>query len=181
MLEPAVRDQQDARVGVLFSPGTVVVIDIFRALGDFEDHYDITALDSTERRLARFMPQEVAKGIVSDALLLAFGVRRERAKPLEFRPPLSRRGSLDEYRLVAILAAAFWHDFVLAAKAAGALGIGHPQPLISLAFDIARRLETAGITLAVPDARLFREEAFCTPVVVETQLRRTDLKLSFEF
>ena len=77
MLAPAVRDQQDARVGVLFSPDTVVVIDIFRALGNFEEHYDVAALDWTERRLASFMPQEVAKGIVSDALLLAFGVRRE--------------------------------------------------------------------------------------------------------
>jgi hypothetical protein len=82
-----------ASVAVLFSPRAVPIIDIFRALGDVEQHYDVAALDLLESRLARSMSRDVAKGIVSDALLLAFGLRRERAGPMEYRPGLSRRGS----------------------------------------------------------------------------------------
>ena len=50
-----------------------------------------------ESRLARIVSRDVAKGIVSDALLLAFGLRRERMSALAFAPLLSRRGTLDEY------------------------------------------------------------------------------------
>ena len=35
-------------IAVLFAPGAVRIIDIFRALGDFEDHYDVAALDRLE-------------------------------------------------------------------------------------------------------------------------------------
>jgi len=181
MLHAAPADQRSAPVGVLFSPDTVPVIDIFRALGDFE-HYDVAALEAIERRLSGTMAREAAKGIVSDALLLAFGLRRGRVRPIEFRPVLSRRGSLDEYRLAAVLGAAFWHDFALATRAAGALGVQHPDPLVALAFDIARRLEAAGTTLTSPDARLFGEDAPCAPPhAVQVALASADLKWRFEF
>ena len=129
-------------VAVLFPPEALPVIDIFRALGDFEDNYDIGALDALETRLCGLMNRALAKGIVSDALLLAFGLRRERRAPLDYRPVRSRRGTLDEYRLMALMAATYDDDFHLAAAAAS-LEILHPQPLVSLAFDIARRLEAA--------------------------------------
>src|SRR5688500_7388155 len=92
-------------VAILFSPASVPVIDIFRALGDFEEHYDVAALDSLEGRLAGIMSREAAKRIVSDSLLLAFGLRRERPEPLDLRPVLSRRGSLDEYYILALVGA----------------------------------------------------------------------------
>ena len=101
------------------------------------------------------MNRALAKGIVSDALLLAFGLRRERRAPLDYRPVRSRRGTLDEYRLMALMAATYGHDLHLAAAAAASLEILHPQPLVSLAFDIARRLEAAGLQLEAPDPRLF--------------------------
>lgn len=145
----------EATIVVLFSPEALPVIDIFRALGDFEDNYDIGALDALEARLCRLTDCDLAKGIVSDALLLAFGLRRERRGPLEYRPVRSRRGTLDEYRLMALIGAACRCDFPLAAAAAASLDILHPQPLVSLAFDMARRLEAAGLTLDVPNPRLF--------------------------
>lgn len=182
------RSRQDFAVGkdepiaVLFAPETVPIIDIFRALGDFEEHYDIGALDTLEDRLTRSMSRDLAKGIVSDALLLAFGLRRERSQPIAYRPVQSRRGSLDEYRLLALMGATYWHDFVLASEVAASLEISHPQPLVSLAFDIARRLEAAGLKLEAPDPRLFRSKPERTTVEVNREaMMGPDLKLNFDF
>lgn len=157
-------------IAVLFAPGAVRIIDVFRALGDFEDHYDVGALDRLEDQLAASVGRDAAKGIVSDALLLAFGLRRERPEPLQYSPTGSRRGTLDEYRLVALLSATYWHDFILASEAAAALDIIHPQPLISLAFDISRRLEASGLKLDMPDPRLFRD-APSPSTIVEVERR----------
>ncbi len=151
MVESVVSAPGGPSVAVLFSPGTVPIVDIFRALGDFENHYDVAALDALEDDLARSMGRDSAKGVVSDALLLAFGLRRERSEPMQYGPRQSRRGTLDEYRLVSLLSATYWHDFIMASEAAAALEIIHPQPLISLAFDISRRLESAGTRLDAPD------------------------------
>lgn len=158
----------EAAIAVLFPPHAVPIVDIFRALGDFEDHYDVGALDALEEHLARSMSRDSAKGIVSDALLLAFGLRRERPDPIAYNPTGSRRGTPDEYRLLALLGATYSHDFILASEVAASLGILHPQPLISLAFDISRRLEAAGMKLETPDPRLFRRsETGSTACVVE--------------
>lgn len=168
MVELSVLASGGPSVAVLFPPGTVPIIDIFRALGDFEDHYDVAALDALEDELAEAMGRDTAKGIVSDALLLAFGLRRERPEPMHYSPRQSRRATLDEYRLMSLLSATYWHDFILASEAAAALEIIHPQPLISLAFDISRRLEGAGLKLDQPDARVFRPAPQpATEVVVE--------------
>jgi len=175
MVESVVPFASPAAVAVLFSPGTVPIVDIFRALGDFEDHYDVGALDRLEQRLAQSMSRDSAKGIVSDALLLAFGLRRERAAPMGYGPCGSRRGTLDEYRLMALLSATYWHDFILASEAAAALEIMHPQPLVSLAFDISRRLEAAGLKLDAPDPRLFKPAPrAASTVIVERASRQAE-------
>jgi hypothetical protein len=166
MVKSAKLRDDAAAVAVLFSPAMVPVIDIFRALGDFEDHYDVLALDGLERRLARTMSREAAKGIVSDALLLAFGLRRERVEPIPYGALHTRRGTLDEYCLVALIGAASRNDLALAGEAATALGAAHPQPLVCLAVDIARRLEAAGVTLEAPDRRLFAPADADAPVEV---------------
>ena len=44
---------------------------------------------------------------------------------------------------------------MLASEAAAALQVAHAQPLVSLAFDISRRFEAAGLRLEAPDPRLF--------------------------
>ena len=182
MGELAMSRHEAGGVAVLFSPASVPVVDIFRALGDFEDHYDVAALDSLEGRLSGIMSREAAKGIVSDSLLLAFGLRRERQTRLDLRPRLSRQGSFDEYCILALLGATFWHDFGLAAQAAAALGVRQPQPLVSLSFEIARRLEAAGVALELPDARLFQPQlSDSTLNLVAAAARRVDLRFSFEF
>jgi hypothetical protein len=164
-------------VAILFSPRTLPVIDIFRALGDFEENYDLGALDALENRLCGLMNRDLAKGIVSDALLMAFGLRRERREPLDYKPVQSRRGTPDEYRLMALMGATYWHDFHLASEAAAALDIRHPQPLVSLAFDIARRLEAAGLKLEAPDPRLFMPVGDVTDVEVTREPSQPDRRL----
>jgi hypothetical protein len=158
MAEVVLSRRESMPISVLFPPESVPVVDIFRALGDFEDNYDIAALDALEERLARSIGGQSAKGIVSDALLLAFGLRRERRDPLSFGPLGSRRGTLDEYRLMALVSAAAQQDQQGTLAAAVSLGITRPQPLVTLAFDIAKRLKGAGVHLTSPDRRLLEGE-----------------------
>jgi hypothetical protein len=169
-------------VAILFAPASLPIVDIFRALGDFEQHHDVAILDALESRLSDLVSREIAKGIVSDSLLLAYGLRCERPEPLDLRPLHSRHGSLDEYCIVALIGATFWHDLGLAAQASEALGVRQPQPLISLGFDIARQFEAAGIMLEVPDARLFRPHLpDATVDLVAAAAGRLDMKFSFDF
>src|ERR687890_522333 len=113
MVESVVPFASPAAVAVLFSPGTVPIIDIFRALGDFEDHYDVAALDALEDDLAEAMGRDTAKGIVSDALPPPSARGRGRRAPMNPTPRQSRRATLDEYRLMSLLSATYWHDFIL--------------------------------------------------------------------
>jgi hypothetical protein len=181
MISTRTSEETNARVAVLFAPHVVAVIDIFRALGDFEDHYDIATLDDLEASLARGMSPDIAKSIVSDALLLAFSLRRERREPLAFAPVRSRRGTLDEYRLLALIAAGYWNEPDLAAQAASALNIVHHKPALSLASDIAKRLDAAGVVIDAPDSRLVSAASAAPSVEVERDLILTsDLKLTFD-
>jgi hypothetical protein len=172
--------RDDDPVAILFAPQALLIIDVFRALGDFEEHYDVTTLDRLEERLTLPMGRDGAKAVVSDALLLAFGLRRERVRPIAFAPLHSRRGSVDEYRLLSLISATFWHDFVVAAEAATALDVGRSQAIVSLAFDIARRLENAGIKLDAPDTRLFGPVISPSPVEVDREVRPSPLKLGLD-
>lgn len=148
-----------AALTLLFPPHAVALLDIFRALSDFEERYELSVLDGLEARLAEQLDPAAAKGIVSDALLLAFGLRREREERLDFSELGSRRGTADEYRLLALIGAAAQDDVERAATAAMALDIANFRPLAALAADLARRLEEAGFDLDLPDGRLLREDA----------------------
>ena len=156
MVEAVAFVHKAAPVAVLFSPDAVQIIDIFRSLGDFEETYDIDALDRIEATLACVLNRDDAKSVVSDALLLAFGLRRERREALDFAPVGSRRGTLDEYRLLALIGASHVQDEGTVSDAVAALDIIRAWPLVALASDIARRLEAAGLTLQCPDRRLLR-------------------------
>ena len=98
-------DSRAPSLGFLLSPNAVLVVDLFRALGDFEDAYDLAALDQLEARLGRLIDPAAAQGVVSDALMLAFAVRRHREVSWEMNRVGSRRATLDEYRLVALVSA----------------------------------------------------------------------------
>ncbi len=175
MVEASSSPTAPGAVAILLHPSIVPVVDVFRSLSSLEDQYDLALLDGPEQGLAIYTQPEAAKGIVSDALLLAFGLRRERAAPMGYGPCGSRRGTLDEYRLMALLSATYWHDFILASEAAAALDIMHPQPLVSLAFDISRRLEASGLKLDAPDPRLFKPvPRAASTVVVERASRQAE-------
>ncbi|HEU4520297.1 MAG TPA: hypothetical protein VFS03_12340, partial [Microvirga sp.] len=61
-------------------------------------------------------------------------------------------------------------------EAAAALGAAHPQPLVSLAVDIARRLAAAGVTLEAPDRRLVAPAHAAASVEVARAPDRRPLK-----
>src|SRR3954471_11005243 len=89
-------------VAVLFHPSIVPVMDVFRSIGNLNDQYDLTLLDGPEQALADYVHPGSTKGIVSDALLLAFALTRQRGSAFDHRPLKSRQGSLDEYCLMVI-------------------------------------------------------------------------------
>src|SRR3712207_3921254 len=108
-------------VTVLFHPSTVPIIDVFRSLGRLEDQYDLALLDGPERALTAYTHPEAAKAIVSDALLLAFALTRQRGRPFSHRPLRSRHGSLDEYCLMTLIGSSRSPSTELAIEAATAL------------------------------------------------------------
>jgi len=164
--------ESGASISVLFRPEVVIVVDIFRALSAFGDRYELADLQYLERRLTAVLDADMARAIVSDALLLEFGLRRERSSRLNYGLPGSRQGTVDEYRLLALLAATSSHDFDLTAAAAASLGIVHAKPLISLASDIAARLVSVGIRLDAPNRRLLRPvDSVATPTALEILMR----------
>ena len=149
---------RNSGVAVLFAPAAVQIIDIFRALGDFEDHYDVAALDAIENDLACLIDRHTARAIVSSALLFGFGLRRERGRAIDYAQLKSRHGRLDEYRILALMGAAYDRDAVLAAEIATSLGAAHAEPLVGLARDIAVRLGEAGLVLDGLDPRVLRAQ-----------------------
>jgi hypothetical protein len=179
MVESVSVHGESETVFLLFPPALVPVLDIFRVLGNFEENYDISALDALEERLAKSISPQLAKGIVSDALLLAFGLHRERREPLDYGRPETRRGTADESRLIDLLAACSRHDFDLAERVAASLSVSHSKPLVALAYDVARRLEAAGLKLdmAVPCRAASEDTPASSEVQIERTRGRSDLRL----
>jgi len=145
-------------VSFLLRPDVVLAIDLFRALGDFEENYDLSALDRLEERLSALMERSAAKGLVSDALLLAFALRTERAGCWAMNPVGSRRATTDEFRLLALISACLDEDPRLAAEALRSLGVVGNQTILSLAEEVADRLDAAGMRLDPPDLRLIMDD-----------------------
>ncbi|WP_046863776.1 hypothetical protein [Microvirga massiliensis] len=179
MVESVATHGESETIFLLFPPALVPVLDIFRVLGNFEEHYDISALDTLEERLTKSMNSQLAKGIVSDALLLAFGLRRERREPLAYGRPETRRGTADEGRLIDLLAACSRQDFDLAERVAAGLSVAHSKPLVALAYDVARRLEAAGLKLdmPVPCRAVSADAPASNEVHIERASGRSDLRL----
>jgi hypothetical protein len=143
-------------VGVLFHPSAVPVIDVFRSLGSLEDQYDLALLDSPEAALCIFLEPGLAKGIVSDALLLAFALTRQRGRPFHFRPIGSRHGSMDEYCLLTMIAASHQVGPEVTQEAASVLDIESLDSLKPLTGEIIRQIELGTIVFQVPDLSEFR-------------------------
>jgi hypothetical protein len=148
-------NQRDA-VAVLFHPSAVPVIDVFRSLGSLEDQYDLALLDNPEAALTCYLDAGLAKGIVSDALLLAFALTRQRGRPFHFRPLGSRHGSADEYCLLTMIAASRQLGQEVTQEAASVLEIESLDFLTALAGEIVRQIDLGAIIFQVPNLLEFR-------------------------
>lgn len=143
-------------VAVLFHPSAVPIVDVFRSLSSLDDQYDLALLDGPEMALCRYTSPEAAKALVSDALLLAFALTRQRGKPFTHRPRGSRIGSLDEYCLLALVGSLRSPDTPVALEAAAALEIASLDFVGSLAGELVRHMESGLVSFHVPDLAEFR-------------------------
>jgi hypothetical protein len=155
-------------VSVLFHPSAVPVIDVFRSIGSLDDQYDLALLDGPEQALALFVPPHAAKGIVSDALLIAFALTRQRGGAFDHRPLGSRRGSLEEYCLMALIGASRQPDSDVVREASAILGVSPGDLLPALAGELSRHIDLGIIAFPVPALREFRAVLGIEGVEMET-------------
>ncbi|KFG70246.1 hypothetical protein JH26_05815 [Microvirga sp. BSC39] len=164
-------------MAVLLHPSTVPVIDVFRSLNRLEDQYDLAMLDGPEQALATYTQPETAKGIVSEALLLAFALTRQRGRPFIHRPVGSRHGSLDEYSLLTLIGASRDPSSAVALEAARHLDIVSLDFMSALAGDLVRQMDLGAVAFDVPDLPEFRAimgVGALEEVQVETALTRAE-------
>jgi hypothetical protein len=134
----------------------VPILDVFRILGNPDEAFAMEPLDGPERALARYAGPEAAKAVVSDAVLLAFALARQRARSFSHRPLGSRQGSLDEYCLMALIGASRHPESELAFEASAALDVPSLDFVTALAADLLRQMDLARLSFEVPDLAEFR-------------------------
>lgn len=143
-------------VEILFHPSTVPIIDTFRLLHAVTEYGEFHHLSQPEAELSRVVPPNAAKAIVSDAVLLAFALGRQRGVSLEYMSQGSRRGTADEYCLMALIGASRDPDSELAFEAAAALRVSSLQFVMSLATDLCRQIDLAQHFFETPNIVEFR-------------------------
>jgi len=164
-------------VAVLLHPTLVPVIDVFRSLSSLDDHYDLALLDAPELALAKYTTPEAAKGIVSDALLLAFALTRQRGRPFSHRQIGSRHGSLDEYCLLVLIEASRKPGSDVAREAAAYLDLAPPEVLATLTGELVRQIDRGSLAFDPPtlaDLRAITGQGTSEEVVIETALAKTE-------
>jgi hypothetical protein len=169
-------------VSILLHPSVVPIIDIFRSINRLDNSYDLALLDGPEEALMSFTRPEAAKAIISDAVLFAFALARQRAQPLGHRPLRSRQGSTDEYCLMALIGSSREPDSELAFEAATALAIPSMDFMATLAADLLRQIELACLAFETPSVADFRA-IVGDRILFEGDLRgsfnRADIKFRF--
>ncbi|SCY00153.1 hypothetical protein [Microvirga guangxiensis] len=143
-------------VAVLLHPSVVPVIDVFRSIGCLDDQYDLALLDGPEQALSAYVEPSAAKGIVSDALLLAFALTRQRGGAFEHRQVRSRHATIDEYCLMALIGASRQPSSDVAREAAMLLSVSPLDLLSALAGELARHIDFGTITFPMPSLGEFR-------------------------
>lgn len=143
-------------VAVLFHPSIVPVIDVFRCLNRLEDQYDLCLLDGPEQALAAYTRPEAAKSIISDALLLAFALTRQRGRPFAYRPVGSRHASLDEYCLISLIGSSRNPDSPVVREAAQCLEIISLDFMTALAGELVRHIDGGDLRFEPPCLAEFR-------------------------
>lgn len=141
-------------VVLLLSPDSTMVADLFRGVAVFQTHYDTSGLDVLERHTATRLGARAARLIVSDALLLVFGLRSAGVGPWRMRAVGTRIATIEEYCLVGLVAAVAGRRRDLAELAIGALGGRLDGNVASLCEDVGAKLTRRGLVLACPDERL---------------------------
>ena len=141
---------------ILLHPDVIPIVDVFRTFGGPEEGCDLALLESPELTLAGRTNSGAAKAIISDALLLAFGLWRKRNAPLICEPVGTRTGSLDEYRLVTWITASRIPESRLAQEASISLGMSSPDYLATLAAGLIQKIDRAGLSLEAPSLSAFR-------------------------
>lgn len=143
-------------IAILFHPSVVPVVDVFRSIGSLDDQYDLALLDGPEWALSAYVDPAAAKGIVSDSLLLAFALTRQRGSAFDHRPVRSRYGTLDEYCLMVLIGASRQPHSEVAREASAILGVSPLELLSALAGELSRHIDLGTIAFPVPDLREFR-------------------------
>jgi hypothetical protein len=143
-------------VAVLLHPSTVPVIDVFRSLNRLEDQYDLALLDAPEQALAVYTQPEAAKGIVSDALLLAFALTRQRGRPFVHGRLGSRHASLDEYGLLTLIGASRDPSSSVAVEAARLLEIVSLDFMSALTGEMVRQFDLGTLAFEIPSLSEFK-------------------------
>lgn len=164
-------------VAVLLHPSVVPVIDVFRSLNRLEDQYDLAMLDGPEQALAAYTQPDTAKEIVSDALLLAFALTRQRGRSFIHSPVGSRHGSLDEYSLLALIGASRDPSSEVALEAARYLDIVSLDFMSALAGGLVRQIDLGAVAFEVPELPDFRAitgVGIFEEVLVENALTRAE-------
>jgi hypothetical protein len=167
-------------VAVLFHPSTVPVIDVFRSLGRLENQYDLALLDGPEQALAAYTRPEAAKSIVSDALLLAFALTRQRGRPFVHRPLKSRHGSIDEYCLMALIGSSRNPASEVALEAAAFLEIVSLDFMSALAGELVQQIDLGILVFEPPELPEFRAVVGVDPAH-EVTIDRTPGRTEFTF
>jgi len=164
-------------VAVLLHPSMVPVIDVFRSLDSLDDHYDLALLDAPEQALANYTTAETAKGIVSDLLLLAFSMTRQRGRPFSHRPLGSRHGSIDEYCLLVLIGSSRNPVSEVALEATDYLGVVSLDAMATLAGELVRQIDLGTLAFQLPDLSEFRAITGCgthEEVLVEAALAKVE-------
>ena len=164
-------------VAVLLHPSAVPVLDVFRSLNRLEDQYDLALLDGPEQALAVYTQPETAKGIVSDALLLAFALTRQRGRAFVHKPVGSRHASLDEYSLLTLIGSSRDPSSALALETARYLDIVSLDFMSALAGDLVRQIDLGAVAFDIPSLPEFRAimgVGAVEEVLVETVLTRAE-------
>jgi hypothetical protein len=144
-------------IDVLLSPRMALVVDIFRALGDFEASYDVSVIDMLEARLTTATDATTARAVVSDALLLGFALRNQRTDASwphgdwQMNAIGARQASDHECATLTLIAACKADDIPLADQAARALSVKLNATVSSLARDMGGRLERTGLRIDAAD------------------------------
>jgi hypothetical protein len=144
MTDPGRREVSQTSFALLLHPSSVPVVDVFRSKTELEVTHDLALAQEAELELGAWTTAALSKAIISDAILLAFSLSRERKQPLEYRPQGSRLTSPDERRLIALVSAV-GADEAATALAAATLGVPAGGLCGAAAENLASQIKQAGL------------------------------------